>query len=317
MTYPKPIESLIRERRSCRSFDGRSLGPNERDRIQAFLAELVRDNPIRSRFLLTSGLGGDESGKGVADETETGSGTSIRIGTYGVIGGARDFLVGVLDRRESRIELFGSQFEALLLFATGLGLGTCWLGGTFDRQALRGRLALSETEGIPVVSPVGWPRERRRLTDSLFRTLAGSDGRKTWEELFFDLPDTGVSAGLVPLTPEAAGPFAIPLEMVRLGPSASNRQPWRVVRSGDRFVFLLQRTKGYPAIPYDLQRNDVGIAMRHFEETARARGLPGTWSAPEDRDHALGQELEAVAAWSAGDGERAADSGEGAADPGR
>ena len=35
------------------------------------------------------------------------------------------------------------------------------------------------------------------------------------------------------------------LEMVRRGPSASNKQPWRVVRAGERWHLYLQRTRGY------------------------------------------------------------------------
>jgi hypothetical protein len=86
------------------------------------------------------------------------------------------------------------------------------------------------------------------------------------------------------LSPEAAGPYASPLEMARWAPSASNRQPVRIVRSGASWHFYIQRTPGYlPRFARtltgieDLQRVDSGIAMCHFELTARELGLTGRW----------------------------------------
>lgn len=73
--------------------------------------------------------------------------------------------------------------------------------------------------------------------------------------------------------------------MLRLAPSASNHQPWRVVQDGGCFHFYFQCTPGHgPGSPAfvllniaDLQRVDMGIAMCHFELTAREFGLIGQW----------------------------------------
>jgi len=74
------------------------------------------------------------------------------------------------------------------------------------------------------------------------------------------------------------------LEMVRIAPSASNRQPWRVIKVRDRWHFYLQRTPGYRdnllsrlTTVADLQRMDMGIAMSHFEMTAIELELTGSW----------------------------------------
>jgi nitroreductase len=86
------------------------------------------------------------------------------------------------------------------------------------------------------------------------------------------------------LSPQAAGEYASALEMVRRGPSASNRQPWRVVKDGNMWHFYLQRTPGYRErmlvrlfTVADMQRIDIGIAMCHFELMARDHGLDGHW----------------------------------------
>jgi nitroreductase len=66
--------------------------------------------------------------------------------------------------------------------------------------------------------------------------------------------------------------------MTRLSPSASNKQPWRIVKDGNNFHFYLSHTKGYSkAMGFDMQRIDIGIAMCHFELTAKELGLNGKW----------------------------------------
>ncbi len=56
--------------------------------------------------------------------------------------------------------------------------------------------------------------------------------------------------------------------MVRLAPSASNKQPWRIVigANGDAHFFI-RRTPNYSEgkLGYDIQRLDIGISIAHYE----------------------------------------------------
>ena len=81
-----------------------------------------------------------------------------------------------------------------------------------------------------------------------------------------------------------------PIEMVRLAPSASNKQPWRIVKSGTGLHFFLSRTPGYGgyAKAVDMQRIDMGIAMAHFELGCKETGFEGGWKI---MDHDLQYEL--------------------------
>ncbi len=91
----------------------------------------------------------------------------------------------------------------------------------------------------------------------------------------------------------------MPLECVRIGPSASNKQPWRIVRNGDAFHFYLSRTPRYEMIKnIKLQNIDMGIAMCHFELSARELGLDGGWKV---RDPGIpAGDREYIATWTAG-----------------
>jgi hypothetical protein len=131
---------------------------------------------------------------------------------------------------------------------------------------------------MPAVIAVGYAADKRRWLDSYVRRLAGSDSRLPWTSLFFN------GTFLIPLSADTAGGFATPLEMVRLGPSASNRQPWRIIKDGMRWHFYMHRTPGYAERNRtflkiaDLQRVDMGIAMCHFELSVQEAGLSGEWT---------------------------------------
>ncbi|MPN60575.1 hypothetical protein SDC9_208304 [bioreactor metagenome] len=112
--------------------------------------------------------------------------------------------------------------------------------------------------------------EKKSLRENLVRGFVRADQRKPWETLFFDEGFT------LPLLQEKAGPYAFPLEMVRLGPSASNKQPWRIVRESGRYHFFEQKTPGYGStFNFDMQSIDMGIAACHFHLAAMEKGLEG------------------------------------------
>jgi nitroreductase len=56
------------------------------------------------------------------------------LGTYGFIKGATGFIMGTVGHSEKNLEDYGYVMERAILFATDIGLGTCWFGGTFTRS---------------------------------------------------------------------------------------------------------------------------------------------------------------------------------------
>ena len=197
--------------------------------------------------------------------------SQVRLGTYGFIRGNPLFVAGAIARGPHAEVDFGYVFEGLLLRFTGLGLGTCWLGGTFSRGQFASLLDLREGELIPAITPLGLPAPRKGLVERVVRWGATADDRLPWATLFFD------GQGRAPLTPETAGADFHRLEAVRRGPSASNKQPWRVVRTPGALHLFLQRTAGYGRLVpgVDLQALDAGIALRHLVEASEALGRPG------------------------------------------
>lgn len=266
MSAPKSVIPVMNRRFSCRTYSGETLAETDRTRL-AEAAAALRTGPFgsRLRFQLVSAAPGDEA-------------ALKELGTYGTIRGPAAFIIGAAERGPRYLEDYGHALEQLVLECTRLGLGTCWIGGFFRRGTFARRIHLSRAERVPAVISVGHVADPDKAQDGLMRRAAGGSRRKPWEALFHD-GDFGR-----PLAPEQAGPWSTPLEMVRRAPSASNRQPWRVVRAGSSWHFFIHRTPGYPPRISrvlmgieDLQRVDSGIAMCHFELAAREAGLGGAW----------------------------------------
>ncbi len=254
---------LIRARTSVRAYAPTTLDDATRAALNRLMQQCSRGplgNPVRYALL---------------DLDEEDRREARQFGTYGFIRGARVYILCAIEDRPGAREDLGHCMERVILGATGLGLGTCWMGGTFKRGRFARRMGLSEGEFLPVISPVGHPRKKRTLVERAIRVGAGSDRRKPFEQLFF------IGEAMRPAAPADAGDLGPCLEAVRLGPSASNKQPWRVVLEDDARAahFFLRRTRGYERMfgGINLQNIDIGIAMCHHELAAQELGLAGAW----------------------------------------
>lgn len=271
MEFQKSIIELIKRRTSTRSYDNRKIDPTALQKLNGYIAEINEEKKIKGKFLLVQN-----------NTTEVGK--AKPLGTYGFISGANSFIVGIIDKSEKDALMFGYLFEKIVLYATDLGIQTCWLGGTFKKRDFEQKIILHDNEFIPIVSPIGYKKEKPRVFETAMRTAIGANKRKAWNELFFENNNTD------PLDEISAGLYEIPLEMVRLGPSASNKQPWRIIQDKDTFHFFLCRTKGYGLADFDIQKNDIGIAQCHFELAANELGRKGSWQEYENISVPVGWE---------------------------
>ena len=307
-----PISELVEKRYSCRTYIDRPIEDADRQALAEFLGSL-KTGPFgsRVRFALVAATGEDRAAlKG--------------LGTYGFIKDAPGFLVGTVEQSPKNLEDYGYALECAVLAATDLGLQTCWLGGTFNKSTFARKVGATKGETVPAVAAVGYPTEQSR--DTKMRQRVGAPYRLPPEQLFFDgafgrpldltgRRRAGASAGAdsgarlgAAGADSGPGAYAAALEALRWAPSASNKQPWRVLRHGGAWHFLLQRTKGYAKGGVfnllriaDLQRVDMGIGMCHFELVARQFGLTGRWAADAPPPAETGWEglegVEYVASW--------------------
>lgn len=133
--------------------------------------------------------------------------------------------------------------EALVLEATALGLGTCWIAGNYRKQHVD--VALSENEVIVALIPFG------RISKE--ESAAGKK-RKPLQDLCLDDPSKWPNWAF-----QAA-------EAVRLAPSAFNAQPWRFSFTGSTWRM---GGRGFPNVNFGIATLHALCALHAFPHTWR------------------------------------------------
>lgn len=251
---PIDVKETIKRRVSTRSYEEKSLTKKDKRKLIDFNASLTNPFGVDVKVQYISKDKGAEG---------------VQLGTYGTIRGAKDFLAITVKDQPYAMEAVGYQFENLVLYATDMGLGTVWLAGTFNRKDFKNVIEISDEDLFPCICPVGYPGQKRSFIEKITRVSLGSKKRKEWDKLFF-LDDFSKS-----LTKEDAGRYTDALDMLRLAPSATNAQPWAVVKEGDKFHFFCNYKNSINNDIKKIKHLDLGIALSHFHQTAMSDGLNG------------------------------------------
>lgn len=271
------VEEAVVKRYSVRNYKEEDIKDETQSRIESFINSL--DNPFGKKINFHY-LGNE----GMADKKV--------LGTYGVIKGAKQYIGTTIKLEPMALEALGYELETVMLYLASIDIGTCWLGGTFNREGFAQAMNVGEDELFPIITPYGYPAPKKHVKEIMMRKTIKADHRKEWNELFYK--DDFES----PLTKGEAGNLAFPLEMVRLGPSASNKQPWRIVLQDGSCHFYEYKEPGYSdRFPYDIQRIDMGIAAAHFDHAAKEKGLKGTFNIKSEPNITLPEHIEYVFSW--------------------
>lgn len=239
------IIEAIKERRSVRSFNGETMAAPLAKELMEFAANLY--NPFGGRFSIRMKRFDLKNG--------------FRPSTYGMIRGAEDFfMVAAADDDTSALST-GFCFEQVVLRAWQRGLGTCWIAATFKDTDFETAEPWQAGESLKIISPVG-VAAKKSLIEKIARAAAGSAHRKPFAELFFN------GEFDKPLTEDSR--FGEALAMLRLAPSSTNSQPWRVLVDGEKVHF-------YYVPKSSLSILDCGIGICHFYETERFYGRSGVF----------------------------------------
>ncbi len=279
MNIMKPgfdVIETIKERCSVRTFEERPLPAPTRKAIADYASALT--NPF----------GIDGISIAMTDKVCLNPGE--KLGTYGIIKNAQTFLGLICPDSPDAVLAAGYEFEQLILFITSLGLGTVWLGATFSRKKFSRVMQIPADALFPAVSPVGYPA-KRRLVEKVMRRFAKSDTRKPWNEIFFNGDFS------TPLTLWEAGGFDNALEMVRLAPSATNTQPWRLLKIGDTFHFYVALKTKPSREELLFRRIDMGIALCHFDLSVQADGIKGSFTKSDPSIGNLPESYNYVISW--------------------
>ena len=236
------LTEAIQKRVSCRAYANRPVEQEVFDQLEQYIQELNAESGLH--FQLYGPRPDSASAIDMSETMFTGT-----VSCYAALVAPNDALSG---------EQVGYYGEKLVLFATQLGLGTCWVASTYDSTTVRAEVQQGEL--LWDVVPIGYAMEKTPMKQHLVRMgLRKRDKRPsalTESDLPFDQLPTWFKAGI---------------DSVILGPSAVNGQPV-VFGFHDGCV-----TADIPQYKRDVEYNDLGIAKLHFEIAARENGVNGTW----------------------------------------
>ena len=243
------VKEIIKKRKSVRTFAGRPLSAEHLKALEKHIGSQTNPFGVPVVFRLL-------------DVKEHGLSSPVILGeaTY----------LAAKVKRVPRYEIaFGYSFEEACLFALSLGIGTVMLAASLNRAAFEKAIAVGADEVMPVASPLGYPADKRSMREKLMRKGIKADERLPFEKLFFE---GGFDRPL-----SESDPFSEALSMVRLAPSAANKQPWRAVVSGNTVHFYEYKTvKDSPR--GDIQKVDIGIALAHFDLTEKENSHSGNYT---------------------------------------
>ena len=164
--------------------------------------------------------------------------------SYGMLSGVRHYLGFIADSDDPHAdEKIGYYGELLVLLATTLGLGTCWIGGTFKKSLTP--FKLGEKERLACLITIGNVEEAYSSREKFIHKLTHRKTKQIKEMFTSDTP-----------APEW---FLKGMEAALKAPSARNKQPVK-------FTYENGRTKAaVKDITKFLIALDLGIAKLHFE----------------------------------------------------
>ncbi|MEW6545517.1 MAG: nitroreductase family protein [Bacillota bacterium] len=239
--------AAIGKRRSRRRFDSRPVEPELVKRMEAVCDGF---RPFAEARALLVARPAHEVVKGV-------------VGNYGQVRGAPAYVAMVGDMGSPYVhERVGYTGEGVVLEATALGLGTCWVGGFFRPEVAGRLLGIRDGERVLAVIPFGYPGGRT-WEEAVMTGFARSHRRKPLGEMV----DPADESRWPPWAKAA-------LEAARLSPSAVNRQPWHFTVEPDGITVSVSGIGDTWGIA---RRLDCGIAMLHIEVAALFQGVRGHW----------------------------------------
>ena len=175
----------------------------------------------------------------------------------------------VIETNKQEKEKIGTY--GLIQNAQGYIIGTCWLGGRCRKQHAMSHLTLADDEIIPAIIPIGYSKEKLHLKDRLVRKVLKARKRKPDDQLFF------YESFQQPLG-DRAGYFQQALHYLRIGPSAQNKQPWKLVFNSDLskvHFYITSALEDHPLYMCEPEYLDIGIAYYHFKAGLDESGITG------------------------------------------
>lgn len=221
------MDKAIEKRISRRNFSKENLSKENINKIKDLVKENNKISNLNIKFIENGNIAFNSLKK-----------------SYGMFSNVKSLLLMKGNKDDINLkEKIGYYGEDLILKITNLGLGTCWVGGTYDNS----NLIIPDNEELVCVILIG--NIQKLLKDNIVRTLVSSKNRKDIKERI--ITDT-----------EKMPRWIINgLEAIKLAPSAMNSQKPTIYYKKDIITIKVPNNAKFDLV-------DLGIAKKHFEIAA-------------------------------------------------
>ena len=221
------LSEAIAVRRSRRKYLGTPIAPDEISKLRETIDQCNKVDGIRMELV-----------------TNNGKAFNGFTRSYGMFSGVNDYICLIAKKDDPTAEeKLGYYGELAVLSATALGLGTCWVGGTFRKSDMPIKLTNNETLSCAVI--VGNVGDKDSAKERLIHRLTHRKCKSAKEMFECDAP--------VPKW------FMQGMTAVERAPSALNRQPVLFAYKGGTITASVKDIHA-PGMALDF-----GIAKLHFK----------------------------------------------------
>lgn len=267
-------ESAINIRRSARSYEMREVEEALMSRLQNFIdnMEVPFEHNVKTRMFKAN--------------------TDKKL--YTVFASPPDGMAFMANTDVCSISAVGFVGEVQILYATSLGLATCWyghytlaelehvmphLGQYASLQNPKWGYGKGEVEGERAVciTPLGyWKTEGMRLFDRMQQSLISYKRKPVSTFLEGDITEES-------LPPE----LLYALDLARKAPSAANSQHWRFTVSPDFKSITIAMPVGYKHLKWEHPDVCIGICASHFWLGLKMKNIDCKVSLSEEQGRAV------------------------------
>ncbi len=280
------LEKILENRRSVREYKNKKIN-------KEIINDLFED--MKSKRLLKENI--DLELYFIDDGEKAFKKLDGIVGYFGKVIKSPHYVAIVSPVKEGYLENAGYLGEKLVLKATELGIGTCWIEVPEDDNKVMEILDIKSTNTLIGLLSIGYPQKEAKVLGGYNGTNKGSispltelgypkidieysskpvSGRISIEDMVF-VKEWGKKINAEEL--ENRG-IAEPLYYMRLAPSWGNRQPWKFILDEERIVLVVRNDS--TSINEKVAKIEAGIAMLYFELMMHEKGIPGGWTLKEE-----------------------------------
>lgn len=217
------MREAIRNRISRRTYEKKAFSSDEQMKMQNLIDKSNRASGLHIELLKDGGKAFNSFKK-----------------SYGLFSGVHTVILMKGNKNDKHLqEKVGYYGEDIILDLTDMNIGSCWVGGSFDKTAFQ----MYEDESMVCVITIGYvPNQTAK--EKIIRSVMSKKRKPIEKRIVSDTP-----------LPEY---IKLGLEAVRLAPSAVNSQKPKFRYDGNILTAEVSND-------YAMDLVDLGIAKRHFE----------------------------------------------------